>query len=126
MNEFTDDPTVADHSNVWRRIPRSNIVLDDNLKRLRPSSQCFCQDGSLSVYIAEEAQSAEAVMQEGPPGSYLASLNVGFLRRLPLGIVRDPSSGGPGHAVLTGKKTKRIQTEMAKAATWVKPYDPQP
>ena len=126
MNEFTDDPTITDDSTVWRRIPQSWVVSDDNLKRKRPSTQCFLQDGPtgpLSVYIAAEAQSVQAVMQ-GAPEPFLVSLNVGFLRRLNLGITRDQSSGGPGHALVIGKKTGSIRNQMAQAAIWVKPYDP--
>ena len=122
---ITDDPTIGDSEVIWRRIPQVWVVEDKNLKRTRPSSACF-QDGTngpMSVYIASEAQNAKVVMQGGKE-PFLAALTVAFVRQLGLGIVRDSSLGGPGHALLLGKKTGAKRDKMAKAATWVTPYAP--
>lgn len=93
---------------------------------MRPTSQCFLQngpDGYVSVYLAAEAESAQSVWEDGPE-RYLASLTVEFVRKLGLGIARDTSTGGPGHAVLIGRKTKGMLSQMAKTAKWVSPYTP--
>jgi len=122
---ITDDPTIGDNEIIWRRVPEVWVVEDNNLKCKRPSSACF-QDGakgSMSVYIASEAQSAQVVMQ-GAKEPFLVSFSVGFIRQLGLGITRDSSTGGPGHALLLGKKTGGIRSQMAKTATWVEPYAP--
>ena len=125
VSAFADDPTIDDKEIIWRRIPQLQVVPDDNLKCKRPSSKCF-QDstgGHMSVYIASEAISSQAVMQ-GVKEPFLASLSVDFIRQLGLGITRDSSTGGPGHALLLGKKTGGIRSQMAKTATWVEPYAP--
>ena len=125
LSAFTDDPTIDDKEIIWRRIPQLQVVPDDNLKRKRPSSNCFHDStgGHLSVYIASEAISSQAVMQDAKE-RFLVSLSVGFIRQLGLGITRDSSTGGPGHALLLGKKTGGIRSQMAKTATWVEPYAP--
>lgn len=123
---ITDDPTIGDNEVIWRRIPHVWVVEDENLKCKRPSSACFLQNGPdspVSVYIASEAQSPQVVMQSRKE-QFLAALTVGFVRQLGLGIIHDPHSGGPGHALLLGRKTKGILSKMAKAATWVPPYVP--
>lgn len=78
----------------------------------------------MSVYIASQARSSRLVMQNVKE-RFLVSLNAGFVRQLGLGIIRDSSSGGPGHALLIGKKTRSIQNQMAKTAVWVQPYAPK-
>jgi len=125
LSAFADDPTIDDKEIIWRRIPQLQVVPDDNLKRERPSSNCFHDStgGHLSVYIASEAISSQAVMQDAKE-RFLVSLSVGFIRQLGLGITRDSSTGGPGHALLLGKKRGGIREQMAKTATWVEPYAP--
>jgi len=62
---------------------------------------------------------------QGGKEQLLAALPVHFIRELGLGIVRDSSSGGPGHALLLGRKTKGMRDKMAKEAIWVEPYIPE-
>lgn len=126
LDKISDDPTIGNEQVFWRRVHATDVVPDENLGRKRSSSASFLQDGpdgDVSVYLASEAQSPQAVMQSGKE-SYLVSLTVGFVRALGLGIARDPSSGGPGHALLIGHKTRGMCSKMAKAATWVLPYCP--
>jgi len=125
VSAFADDPTIGDNEIIWRRIHQSQVVEDNNLKRKRPSTGGFDngRDIPLSVYIASQAQSPQVVMQ-GAKEKYLVALTVGFIRQLPLGIMCDSSSGGPGHVLLIGKKTKTMLNSMAKTATWVVPYAP--
>lgn len=124
---FVDDKTIGDHERVLRRISKSDVIMDPNLQRKRPSSACFLQgdgpDSPVSVYIASEVESEAAVLA-GYPDFFLVSLTVRYLRQLGLGIARDPSSGGAGHAVIIGRKTHGMQSKLAKAATWVQPYSP--
>lgn len=120
-----DDPTIGDDEDLLRRIPAAFVVPDD-LKGKRLSSQGFLQDGAdglVSVYIASEVESPKAVMA-GCSEPFLVSLKVRVLRELRLGIARDKSSGGPGHAVIIGHKTKSMLNRMAREAVWVKPYVP--
>ena len=125
VSAFTNDSTIDDNEIIWRRIHQFQVVDDPNLNRKRPSTAGFDngRDIPLSVYIASEAQSPQVVMQDGKE-KLLVALIVGFVRQLGLGIIRDSSSGGLGHALLIGKKTKGMLNSMAKTATWVVPYAP--
>ena len=120
-----DDAGIDDDEVVLRRISERAYTFDDNLGRFRPSSQAFLQngpDGLVSVYLESETAHG-AVAAEGPE-PYLAAITVGELRELGLGIVRDPSSGGPGHCEITGRKTRGILNRIARQAQWVLGYEP--
>ena len=118
-----DDTSIGDHEVILRRI--AFTTFDQNLQRRRPSTQSFKQDGTdglVSVYLLSETTPAN-VIDEGVE-RYLASVNVGLLRELGLGIVRDPTSGGPGHCVITGRKTKGRLNRTVQEAEWVEDYRP--
>ena len=120
-----DDPGIGGDQVVLRRVSERSYSFDENLGRFRPSSQAFLQngpDGLVSVYLQSETTHS-AVAAEGPE-PYLAAIPVGELRELGLGIVRDPSSGGPGHCEITGRKTRGILNRIAKQAQWVPGYAP--
>lgn len=121
-----DDANIDDSETVLRRVPEGFTIYDDNLQRHRPSTQAFLQDGPeglVSVYLSSETTS-EAVASGGPE-RFLASITVGQLRAQDLGIVRDPSSGGTGHCVITGRKTKGRLNRIVKQAEWVEGYGPE-
>jgi hypothetical protein len=121
-----DDSTISDEEVIWRRVHEKEVTPDDNLNKKRPSSATFLQKDQLtdlSVYIASEASSIDAVMQEGNQ-KYLVSLSAKFIRSLDLGIIRDKATGGPGHAAITGNKTHKKRSAMAKNAEWVPPFQP--
>ena len=118
-----DDTSIGDDEVILRRI--AFTTFDQNLQRRRPSTQSFKQDGTdglVSVYLLSETTPAN-VIDEGVE-RYLASVNVGLLRELGLGIVRDPTSGGPGHCVITGRKTKGRLNRIAQEAEWAEDYRP--
>lgn len=120
-----DDASISDNEVVLRRISERAYIFDENLGRLRPSSQAFLQNGPeglVSVYLESETTHS-AVAAEGPE-PYLAAITAGELRELGLGIVRDPSSGGPGHCEITGRKTRGILNRIARQAQWVPEYAP--
>lgn len=119
----SDDAGIGDEEAVLRRVP--NAVYDENLNRARPSTQAFLQngpDGLVSVYLSSET--TPEVVASGGPERFLASIKVGELRAQGLGMVRDPSSGGPGHCVITGRKTKGILNQIVKKVEWVEGYAP--
>ena len=120
-----DDANISDDEIILRRVPEDFVTDDQNRQRLRPSTQAFKQDGPdglVSVYLSSETDPA-TVADEGPE-KYLASIRVGVLRELELGVVRDPSSGGPGHGVITGRKTKGRLNRIVCEAEWVNGYAP--
>ena len=121
-----DDASISDDEVVLRRVAEDFATDDQNIQRLRPSTQAFKQDGSdglVSVYLISETKLA-TIADEGPE-KYLAAIRVGVLRELGLGVVRDPSSGGPGHCVITGRKTKGRLNQIVRRAEWVNGYAPE-
>ena len=120
-----DDASISDDETLYRRISELFVQFDENLARPRPSTQAFKQggpDGLVSVYLCSET-TPEAVMSEGPE-KWLATIEVGALRSLGLGIVRSPSDGGPGHCDITGRKTRGALRRIAASALWVPGYAP--
>ncbi len=121
-----DDADIGDGEVVLRRVAEDFTVYDSNLQRRRASTQAFLQggpDGLVSVYLSSET-TPEAIASGGPE-RFLVSITVGELRAQELGIVRDPSSGGPGHCVITGRKTKGRLNRIVQKAEWVEGYAPE-
>lgn len=122
MTQFDRDaPGIGDDETVFRRIAAAFVVQDENLQRLRPSTQAFKQ-AELSVYLSSMT-TPDAVASEGPE-PYIVAINVGILRQLGLGIILDPSSGGPGHCLVTGRRTRSKLNQIVKQAEWVEGYAP--
>lgn len=124
--ELGDDVGISSDEVVLRRVHEGFVVLDENLQRKRPSTQAFKQggvDGLVSVYLNAET-TPNVVVEEGPE-PFLVAISVGVLRELGLGVVRDPDSGGPGHSVITGRKTKGTLNRIVQAAMWVEGYAPE-
>ena len=123
---YGDDSGINDNETVFRWIPASLVVFDENLRRFRPSAQAFRRGGvnaSFLVYLLTD-NTPDEVTNEGSQ-RYLVHLRVGLLRELGLGIVRDPTSGGSGYCEITGRKTRSTLNRLAKCAQWVKGYAPE-
>lgn len=116
--KFEDDLTIADTANLWRRIPAEWVVEDQNLRRLRPSSQAFQdhRDGTpMSVLLGDDVtnggRTATDVLK-GLSGFGLVSFNAGFVRQqCGQGVARDPTPDEPAHAVVFGKKAVASETD---------------
>ena len=123
---YRDDLGINDNETVFRWIPASLVVFDENLRRLRPSAQAFKGTGvnaSISVYLLTDT--TPGVLGNEGAKRYLAHLRVGFLRELGLGIVRVPTSGEPAHCEITGWKTRSTLNRLAKCARWAEGYAPE-
>ncbi len=124
--DIEDDARISSDEIVLRRVPEDSKVSDNKLNRIRPSTQAFLQDGPdglVSVYL--NAETTPNVVAEEGPEPFLASIRVGVLRQLGLGLIRDSSSGGPGHCVITGRKTKGRLNQIVQQAVWVDGYAPK-
>jgi len=56
-DHYSDDPTIPDDAERWRRIPPWHFFHDENLRQIRPSSAAFEDhpNGSpMSVLLAAE------------------------------------------------------------------------
>lgn len=118
---YTDDPTIPDDADLWRRIHPTHIIFDDNQGRVRPTSQAFTDSSNgspMSVVIATECGGPDRVLA-GYERYGLASFKARVARESGLGIVRDPLPDQPAHALVFGPKSKKVQSQLAKATEWV-------
>ena len=53
----------------------------------------------------------------------MVRLEVGFVRRLGLGVATNPPTDDPGHVWVFGKKTASTKGKLARHARWVIPPD---
>jgi hypothetical protein len=59
VDDYSDDPSIPDDAELWRRIPPWHFVDDENLRQIRPSSAAFEDDpdGSpMSVILGGETR----------------------------------------------------------------------
>lgn len=117
-----DDPTIADDAALWRRIPPTWAVADENRGGLRVSSAAFADSpdrSPTSILIAETVfatgRGPEDVVHEGYG---LAALTAGQARQCVQAVARDPWPD-PAHGLLVGPKTTRIRKRLAAAASWI-------
>src|SRR5437870_136262 len=88
----SDDPSIPDSEDLWRRIPPRHFIADENRGVIRPSSAAFedDDDGSpMSVYLASDTPSPGAALV-GHAGFALAAITARLARECKQGIVRDP------------------------------------
>jgi hypothetical protein len=132
VDEYEDDPSIADDDVLWRRVPLhpSWVVFDETQGRLRPSSSAFDnhRDGTpMSAYLAAGGNTVEEVL-EGHPNYSLAGFSAGLARLQGQGIVRRPMPAFPSHVEVFGPKSKSVRSALAKGCHWVvaPPPDFQP
>lgn len=124
-SEYSDDLTILNEDNLWRRIHPKWWNYDENLGKVRLTSEAF-QDpkhGSpMSVLLAKEQSNPQAYLEKFKGIDYtLASITAGLAREYCQGVAREPKLDEPAHAVVFGKKTRRIRRRFAAEAEWVIP-----
>ena len=126
-SEPSDDLTILDEAELWRRIPPHWIIFDKNRGAKRPSSAAFDdhQNGSpMSVLLAdllsEVGRGASDVLADYE-GYALAAITAGLARRCKQVVVRAPLRDVPAHAEVVGKKTDSVRKRFAVASRWVLP-----
>lgn len=109
---------------VLRRV-RDYEVLRDEDGIPRPSSQAFIQggpEGNVSVYLASET--TPQWITRDYPGTYVAEVDIGTIRRHGLDVERDPIEGDPGHCNITGRKTRSRTRAIARSSRWTTGFGP--
>lgn len=124
---YTDDPTILDGAELWRRIPPWHFIKDENLGQIRPSKAAFDNhpNGSpmsvvLADVVAEAGRGPDAVLA-GHKGFALAAITARLARECQQGIAREPLPDEPAHAMVFGKKTDGVKKRLARGAHWVVP-----
>jgi hypothetical protein len=116
----SDDPSIPDDAELWRRIPYWHWHPDPSVPAgHRPSSAAF-DDPELSVVIAAECPGGMDAILVGHEGFGVASFTAGEARRFGWGVVRVPLAESPAHAHVTGRKTGGQRSELAKACRMLK------
>jgi hypothetical protein len=107
------DPDVADAEVLHRRVHPHYVKPDGSV-----SSQAFTHlemSVDRSSYCTPEQTLSEF------PGMGIASFIAALARGLNQEVVSAPTIFNPAHALVKGKKTKRIAKSFARAAQWVVP-----
>lgn len=118
-----DDPSIPDDSLAYRRITPHWVHVDELNPAGRLSSRAF-QDHPDAVSVALRIELVArnlgpADLLSGWDGYGVVSLPVAFLRECGLGVVCDPTSGEPWHALVWGNKSPGTRKKLARAATWI-------
>jgi len=115
-----DDPSIGNDDLLWRRVPPEQVVFDENLNRLRPSSMAFQNTSGtsgMSVNIAAET-TVENTLRESE-NLLLVEFPASVPRGVGQGVIRNPLPDNPAHAEVTGKKTKSVQKTLYNNCAWV-------
>ena len=124
---LSDDKSIIDDEQLFRRIPPEWVVDDPKTGGKRPSSQAFQdnRDGSpMSVQlqeVLEENQIPVETIIEGHENFSVASITAGFARKNSQGIIRAPLDNDPAHAEVFGKKPKSVMRNFSHNSIWIIP-----
>lgn len=119
---LSDDPSIPDDTELWRRIPHWHWKPDQDTGNRRISSAAFQDDpdGSpISVVIARDCVGGLPTLLAGHYGFGVAAVTAGAVRELGLGVVRYPDDSLPGHAHIIGRKTQSIERKLSRAARMI-------
>ena len=125
MPDYTDDPTILNDADLWRRIHPDHIVPDNSLEDVRISSAAFKDhpDGSpMSVLLADvvsETGREPADALAGYGDYAMAAFTAGLARECAQGVARQPFDDEPAHAVVFGDKPRRVRKELSSGSRWV-------
>jgi hypothetical protein len=119
-----DDPSVADETHLYHRIPpsRDQIVPDENRGCLRLSSGAFVGKTEMSVVLddtlrADGRDPSDALANY--PGQYLVRFTAAFVRSRNQVVVRSPRADEPAHGDVIGKKTRGVARALAETSCWI-------
>lgn len=115
-----DDATIADDTELWRRIHPTHIVPDGRGgKRVSSAAFTNSKDGSfMSVVIGEEQVTAERVLC-GNLNQGLFTFTAGFARSVGQRIIRKPIQEEPLHGEVCGKKTSSVKNSLSRGGRWI-------
>ena len=118
---FEDDPSIADDERLFRRIPRTWVVWDEE-GNASISSAAF-KDEELSVnleFVMARDGRCPADAIRAYPGYGLAAFTAGHARSLNQRVAADPIPEEPAHGVVYGQKKRGgIGGKLRDGASWV-------
>jgi hypothetical protein len=128
-DNFPDEPSIQADASLFRRIPPTHCVWDDNQQRYRPSSAAFEDDNDgdpmsvcLSTVLTTEGREPTSVLV-GHEGFSLAAITAGLAREHNQTVHPEPLPEETSHTLICGEKrrggNKAPKKKFSKAATWV-------
>ena len=117
--EPPDDPSIANETELWRRIPPDQIVRDGH-GAPRPSTGAFRDStgGHMSVLLREAGMTIERALG-GREGFGIVSFSAGFARSLSQKVIRSPEPEEPLHGEVVGKKTDSVKKQLVRNSHWI-------
>jgi hypothetical protein len=120
MPPDVDDGSIADDTDLLRRIRPDQIVDDKNKGTRRPSSAAF-KDPAMSV-------DAETILHQhgldwkfslrNHPGYSVARFKAGAARARALAVVHKPQPDNAAHTEVIGRKTQGAANHLVAASSW--------
>jgi hypothetical protein len=121
---YQDNTSIRDEERLFRRIPISQLVKDDDTNTVRVSTAAF-RDEDLSVNIESELIDAgytPEICLQNHCNHKLVSISARDARRLNQSLCYDPLPEDLSHGLVYGsKKSRQIQVGLCAAAIWVIP-----
>ena len=115
-----DDPSVSDSTDLFRRVHPEQVIWDDNVQRLRPTTAVF-RDTDMSVSIgdtlAKGGRSPESTLGNRPH-HHLVALTALEVRNEEQVVCREPRPEDDSHGGVVGSKPKTRRTVFALQARW--------
>jgi hypothetical protein len=123
---FTNDPSIANHEVLLRRL-QPDWIVPGNHGRMRIASAAF-KHQEMSIIFYTVLQNQGRSLQDALSGrsdNSLCSITAGLARDLGQGVVYDVDPpNDPAHGLVIGKKTQGVANRFAREATWVIPPEP--
>jgi hypothetical protein len=116
-----DDATIANETQLYRRITPAQLVPDDNVGCRRVSSGAFDNEDlsiALGDTLADDGRAPNSVLANYP-GECLVAFTAGVARAVAQIIYREPEPDEPAHGIVFGKKKKSVRRALHDAAVWV-------
>lgn len=119
-----DDPTIADDTMLYRRVPPIHVVADQNLGGMRLSSAAFADDKDgdpMSVALGDTLASlgrAPSTVLDGHAGFGLVEFPAGAARKQQQAICRTPVDEEPAHGSVAGPKPRRVKRAIRDSSAW--------
>lgn len=117
----TDDHSIGDECELYRRVHPFQVVDDENTGAKRPSSAAF-SDPELSVDLKRTLEvnglDWRFCLKVHAQHS-LVTFPAGAARAAKQQLVLDPLDDNPAHTLVVGKKTQSVRNALVKASVWV-------
>jgi hypothetical protein len=126
INAPGDDPGISNAAPLWRRIHPDWVVNDENLGRMRPTTQAFqnqvdsadCFSIFLGDMITSRGDDASVIIT-GHTGYLVASITAGLARDCLQRVSHKPTEEEEAHGLVAGLKPKPVKNRFAREAIWI-------